>query len=97
MGLGGRRTLTGQDGFVSVFNHVTWNIELRRAHEVRRDLLWRRHNTHTPEHTQKLTQYTPTSECECVCVCVTWYSTFSVLVSMAACCSMACVSGREEV
>lgn len=65
VGPGGRRTLTGQDGFVSVFNHVTWNIELRRTHEVRRDLLWRRHNTHLSTHRNK---HSPTSECVCVCV-----------------------------
>lgn len=39
----------------------------------------------------------------CFCVnnwadaAVTWYSTVSVLVSVAACCSSVCVSGREEL
>lgn len=66
VGLGGRRTLTGQDGFVSVFDHVTWNIELCGAHKVRRNLLLRRHNTHTWAHTDTNTQHTYIWVCVCV-------------------------------
>lgn len=81
VGPGGRRTLTGQDGFVSVFNHVTWNIELRRAHEVRRDLLWRRHNTHTWAHTETNT-HLHLSVCVCVCYLVLYIQCVGVYGSL---------------
>lgn len=36
------RLLTGEDGFVSVFDHMSWDIQLCCADKVWRDLLRRR-------------------------------------------------------